>query len=82
MPQFAIPKFAIPQFAILQFAILQFAIPQFAIPQFAVPQFAIPQYQYLYQPPLFDNFISLKYFLNRPQNAEQRNSVSSISVVR
>jgi hypothetical protein len=26
------------------------------MPQSAIPQFAIPQYQYLYEPPLFDNF--------------------------
>jgi hypothetical protein len=57
-----------PQFAILQIAILQFAMPQFtvlhfAVPQFAILQFTIPQYQYRYQPPLFDNFFSLKYFL-------------------
>jgi hypothetical protein len=30
-------------------------------------QFAIPQYQH--QPPSFDKFFSLKYFLNRSKNA-------------
>jgi hypothetical protein len=57
----------------------QFAIPQFAFPQFTIPQY---QYQYRYQPPLFDNFFSLEYKKkNRPKNAEQQNSGSSISVV-
>jgi hypothetical protein len=44
---------------------LQIAIPQFAILQFAIPQFTIPQYHYQYQPPLFDNFFSLKYLLKQ-----------------
>jgi hypothetical protein len=34
-------------------------MPQSAIPQFAIPQY---QYQYLYQPPLFDNFCSFFIF--------------------
>jgi hypothetical protein len=33
-----------------------------------MPQFAIPQYQY--QPPLFDNFFSLKYFLKLAQKMQ------------
>jgi hypothetical protein len=43
------------------------------MPQSAIPQFAIPQYQnqYLYQPPLFDNFFS---FLFLKQAKKMQNS--------
>ncbi len=47
---------------------------QFAIPQFTIPQITIHQYQY--QPPLFDNFFSLKYFLKQAKKIQKsRNSI-------